>query len=42
MTKSLIVSPAAVRAKGTLTFPTIPVNAYDRSFATELKHFGAE
>ena len=42
MTKSLIVSPAAVRAKGTLTFPTIPVNAYDRSFATELKHFGPE
>ena len=42
MPKSLNVNPATVRARGTLTVPPIPVNAYERDVAAELERFGPD
>ncbi|PIE21806.1 MAG: dehydrogenase, partial [Arachnia propionica] len=42
MTKSLIVDPSSVRAKGVIEIPDIPVNAYEPDFKAELKKYGKE
>jgi 2-oxoisovalerate dehydrogenase E1 component len=42
MTKQLLVDPAAVRARGTVRFPEIPVNAYQIDLGTEMALYGAE
>ncbi|MDI9471245.1 MAG: thiamine pyrophosphate-dependent enzyme [Bacillota bacterium] len=39
MPKQLPVIPEAVRASGRITFPTIPVNQYSRSFAEERSNY---
>ncbi|PID98288.1 MAG: dehydrogenase [Actinobacteria bacterium] len=40
MTKSLIVDPTVVRARGKLTLPDIPLNAYTFNLATEIERHG--
>jgi 2-oxoisovalerate dehydrogenase E1 component len=42
MPKSLTVDPAAVRARGSLTVPEIPVNAYTLDFEAEKKRHGED
>ena len=42
MPKSLTVDPASVRARGSVTVPEIPINAYTMDFAAEKKRFGAD
>ena len=42
MTRSLIVDPTNVRAKGVITAPEIPVNAYEPNFKAELKRHGKQ
>ncbi len=42
MPKSLTVNPATVRARGSVTVPEIPINAYTMDFAAEKKRFGAD
>lgn len=39
MTKSLLIDPAVVRKPGTLEFPNIPVNAYQKTVKDELNTF---
>ena len=36
MTKSLLVDPATERAPGQITFPTLPVNAYQLDWDSAL------
>ena len=42
MTKSLVVNPDEVRAKGVITTPDIPVNAYELDLAAEKERYGAD
>ena len=42
MTKSLVVNPDEVRAKGVITTPDIPVNQYKPNFAAELETHGKD
>ncbi|MDR1214001.1 MAG: dehydrogenase [Propionibacteriaceae bacterium] len=42
MTKSLLVDPAVVRARGTLRFLEIPVNAYQLDLGTEMARYGPQ
>ena len=42
MPKSLTVDPASVRARGSVTVPEIPINAYTMDFAAEKRRFGAD
>ncbi|MDR0591652.1 MAG: hypothetical protein LBG60_00025 [Bifidobacteriaceae bacterium] len=42
MTKSLFVDPAAARAPGQITFPTLPVNAYQLDWDAALARYGPD
>ena len=42
MTKSLLIDPAAMRAPGALTGPTLPLNAYVSDPAAEARAYGQE
>lgn len=42
MTKSLIVDPAKVRARGSLKLPEIPLNAYEFNLDTEIARYGKD
>jgi 2-oxoisovalerate dehydrogenase E1 component len=42
MPKNLTVSPEKVRARGSITIPDIPVNAYQGSFAEAKKRYGKD
>ncbi len=42
MPKSLTVDPASVRARGSVTVPEIPINAYTMDFVAEKERFGVD
>jgi 2-oxoisovalerate dehydrogenase E1 component len=42
MTKSLMILPGEMRARGVLEFAPIPLNQYDRTLADELGTYGAD
>ena len=42
MPKSLYYGPEEIRAKGTIHFEDIPVNAYNKTIAEERKNFAEE
>ncbi|MCD4550311.1 alpha-ketoacid dehydrogenase subunit alpha/beta [Schaalia sp. lx-260] len=42
MTKTLIVDPAKVRARGTLNLPEIPLNSYEFNLETEVNRYGQD